>query len=135
VRLPKAFARQRQARCALPGSITTIHANSAALAFEQLTLPVKESEGGRDLARYNIRALLQVLVDVVVQIKRVDGRFRITEVWYEPVREREPTDPTPRPDRTRQAQSSGLRPVLSKVRASGGLLPIGKFQQDGRRPW
>ena len=32
-----------------PGSITTIHADSAVLAFEQLTLLVKESEGGRDL--------------------------------------------------------------------------------------
>ena len=71
-----------------PGSITTVHADSAALAFEQLTLLVKESEGGRDLARDDIRALLHLLVDVVVQMKRVEGRFRITEVRYEPVRKR-----------------------------------------------
>lgn len=71
-----------------PGSITTIHADSAVLAFEQLTLLVKESEGGRDLARDDIRALLHMLVDVVVQLRRVEGRFRMTEVWYEPLRKR-----------------------------------------------
>lgn len=68
-----------------PGSITTIHANSAGLALEQLALLVKESEGGRDLSRPDIRRLLRQLVDVVVQVQRVAGRFCVTEVWYEPV--------------------------------------------------
>jgi type IV secretion system protein VirB11 len=83
-----AFYYLRNVNSGHPGSITTLHADSAALAFEQLTLLVKESEGGRDLARDDIRALLHLLVDIVVQIKRVGGRFRITEVWYEPVRKR-----------------------------------------------
>ena len=42
----------------------------------------------RDLARDDIRSLLHVLVDVVVQLRRVDGRFRMTEVWYDPLRKR-----------------------------------------------
>lgn len=71
-----------------PGSITTLHADSAALAFEQLTLLVRESEGGRDLPRDDIRALLHLMVDVVVQMKKVDGRFRMTEVWHDPARKR-----------------------------------------------
>ena len=83
-----AFFYLRNVNSGHPGSITTIHADSAALAFEQLTLLVKESEGGRDLGRDDIRALLHLLVDVVVQMKRVEGRFRITEVWYEPLRKR-----------------------------------------------
>jgi len=83
-----AFFYLRNVNTGHPGSITTIHADSATLAFEQLTLLVKESEGARDLARDDIRALLQMLVDVVVQLRRVDGRFRMTEVWYEPLRKR-----------------------------------------------
>ena len=83
-----AFFYLRNVNSGHPGSITTIHADSAALAFEQLTLLVKESEGGRDLARDDIRALLHLLVDVVVQMRRIDGKFRITEVWYEPERKR-----------------------------------------------
>ncbi|WP_415013173.1 ATPase, T2SS/T4P/T4SS family [Brevundimonas sp.] len=75
-----------------PGSITTVHADSAALAFEQLTLLVRESEGGRDLPREDIRALLHLLVDVVVQMKKSDGRFRITEVWHDPLRKRRSGD-------------------------------------------
>jgi type IV secretion system protein VirB11 len=83
-----AFFYLRSVNSGHPGSITTIHADSASLAFEQLTLLVKESEGGRDLARDDIRSLLHLLVDIVVQMKRVDGRFRVTEVWYEPLRKR-----------------------------------------------
>ncbi|MNL44362.1 Type IV secretion system protein VirB11 [compost metagenome] len=64
-----------------PGSITTVHADSAALAFEQLTLLVRESDGGKDLARDDIRSLLKMLVDVVIQCKRVEGKFRVTEIW------------------------------------------------------
>src|SRR3546814_7429697 len=45
-------------------------AGSPAGAFEQLTLLDKESEGGRDLARDDIRGLLRMLVDVVVQTRR-----------------------------------------------------------------
>lgn len=69
-----------------PGSITTIHANSARLAFEQLTLLVKESQGGRDLPRGDIHDLLRRLVDIVVQVRRVGGRFQVVEVWFEPDR-------------------------------------------------
>ena len=83
-----AFFYLRNVNTGHPGSITTIHADSATLAFEQLTLLVKESEGGRDLARDDIRTLLHMLVDVVVQLRRVDGRFRMTEVWYDPLRKR-----------------------------------------------
>ncbi|MGH7025940.1 P-type DNA transfer ATPase VirB11 [Brevundimonas sp.] len=71
-----------------PGSITTVHADSAALAFEQLTLLVRESEGGRDLPRDDIRSLLHLMVDVVVQMKKVDGRYLMTEVWHDPLRKR-----------------------------------------------
>jgi type IV secretion system protein VirB11 len=83
-----AFFYLRNINTGHPGSITTIHADSAALAFEQLTLLVKESEGGRDLARDDIRAMLRMLVDIVVQMQRVGGRFRVTEVWHEPLRQR-----------------------------------------------
>lgn len=79
-----AFFYLRNVNSGHPGSITTVHADSAALAFEQLSLLVKESEGGRDLERKDILDLLHLLVDVVVQCKKVDGRFRVTEIYFEP---------------------------------------------------
>jgi type IV secretion system protein VirB11 len=83
-----AFFYLRNVNSGHPGSITTIHADTAALAFEQLILLVKESEAGRSLAREEIAAMLRQVVDIVVQMKREHGRFRIAEVWYEPHRKR-----------------------------------------------
>ena len=77
-----AFYYLRNVNSGHPGSITTVHANSAELAFEQLTLLIKESEGGHDLARDDIRQLLHMLVDVVVQCERVGGSFRVTEIYH-----------------------------------------------------
>jgi len=79
-----AFFYLRNVNSGHPGSITTIHAASAELAFDQLTLLVKESEGGADLGRDDIRSLLKILVDVVVQMKKVQGKFRVTEIYYDP---------------------------------------------------
>ncbi|GAJ95826.1 P-type DNA transfer ATPase VirB11 [Agrobacterium sp. SHOUNA12C] len=79
-----AFYYIRNVNSGHPGSITTVHADSAALAFEQLTLLVKESEGGRDLERNDVRSLLKVAIDIIVQCKRVDGRFRVNEIYFEP---------------------------------------------------
>lgn len=81
-----AFFYLRNVNTGHPGSITTVHANSAELAFEQLTLLVKESEAGRDLHRDDIRQLLMRLVDIVVHVERRGGRFRLAEVWHEPFR-------------------------------------------------
>ena len=36
-----------------------------------------------------IRSLLLLLVDVVVQMQKRDGRYRITEIYYDPVRKRD----------------------------------------------
>jgi type IV secretion system protein VirB11 len=84
-----AFFYLRNVNSGHPGSITTVHADSARLAFEQLTLLVKESAEGRDLHRDDIRSLLLLLVDVVVQMQKRDGRYRITEIYYDPVRKRD----------------------------------------------
>ncbi|MBF9235614.1 P-type DNA transfer ATPase VirB11 [Microvirga alba] len=81
-----AFYYIRNVNSGHPGSITTVHADSAPLAFEQLTLLVKESEGGRDLERGDIRNLLYTLVDIIIQCKRVNGKFRVTEIYFDPER-------------------------------------------------
>ncbi|MBY5494201.1 P-type DNA transfer ATPase VirB11, partial [Rhizobium leguminosarum] len=40
------------------------------------------SDGGRDLGRDDIREMLKIAIDVIVQCKRIDGRFRVTEIYY-----------------------------------------------------
>lgn len=75
-----AFYYVRNVNSGHPGSITTVHADSASLALEQMTLLVKESDGGRDLDRADIAKLLRAAIDVVIQCKRIEGKFRITEI-------------------------------------------------------
>jgi type IV secretion system protein VirB11 len=88
LRAEEAFDYLRNVNSGHPGSITSVHAASAELAFEQLVLLVKQSGGGRELARSDIKDLLYLLVDVVIQcgIERHE-RF-IREIWYEPDRRR-----------------------------------------------
>jgi type IV secretion system protein VirB11 len=65
-----------------PGSITSVHASSAALAFEQPTLLVKESAAGCEMARGDVRALLDQLIDVVVQCGGTGQKRNVQEIWW-----------------------------------------------------
>jgi len=88
LRAEEAFDYLRNVNSGHPGSITSVHAASAELAFEQLVLLVKQSAGGREMTRSDIKNLLYLLVDVVIQcgIERHE-RF-IREIWYDPERRR-----------------------------------------------
>ncbi len=88
LRSDEAFDYLRNANSGHPGSITSVHASSAELAFEQLTLLVKQSKSGGDLPRPEIRMLLTLLVDVVVQFGIVNRKRCIQEIYYEPHRKR-----------------------------------------------
>lgn len=81
-----AFYYLRNVNTGHSGSITTIHADSAKLAFVQLALLVKESDAGRDLSRSEIEQMLFQMVDIVIQIRRQDEGRRITEIYYDPAR-------------------------------------------------
>jgi len=86
LRAEEAFDYLRNVNSGHPGSITSVHAASAELAFEQLMLLVKQSRGGQALSRRDIKSLLHLLVDIVIQFA-VDSHERyIKEIWYEPGR-------------------------------------------------
>ncbi|WP_336279638.1 P-type DNA transfer ATPase VirB11 [Bartonella sp. CB175] len=82
-----AFYYIRNVNSGHPGSITTVHASTALAAFEQMTLLVKESEGGSALERNDIRCLLISMIDIIVQCKRIDRKFKVTEIYYDPFKQ------------------------------------------------
>ena len=88
LRAEEAFDYLRNVNSGHPGSITSIHAGSCELAFEQLVLLVKQSPGGRELARADIKSLLYLLIDVVIQFGVEHHERFIREVWYQPERRR-----------------------------------------------
>jgi type IV secretion system protein VirB11 len=88
LRAEEAFDYLRNVNSGHPGSITSVHATTAELAFEQLVLLVKQSPGGRDLARADIKGLLYVLVDVVIQCGLERRERFVKEIWFQPARKR-----------------------------------------------
>ncbi len=84
----EAFDYLRNVNSGHPGSITSIHAASASLAFEQLVLLVKQSRAGQELSRADIKNLLYLLIDVVIQFGVEDRKRCIKEIWYDPERKR-----------------------------------------------
>jgi type IV secretion system protein VirB11 len=89
LRAEEAFDYLRNVNSGHPGSITSVHATSAELAFEQLVLLVKQNPGGRELARSDIKSLLYLLIDVVIQFGVEHHERFIKEVWYNPERKRQ----------------------------------------------
>ena len=86
LRAEEAFDYLRNVNSGHPGSITSVHAASAELAFEQLVLLVKQNHGGRDLARTDIKNLLYLALDVVIQFGVESHERFIKEIWYDPAR-------------------------------------------------
>lgn len=88
VRGDECFQFLRLAASGHPGSITSVHAGSCALAFEQMSLMIRESGAGGGLRMDEVKWLLAVIVDVIVQFDRDErGRF-VSEILYEPRRQR-----------------------------------------------
>jgi len=68
-----------------PGTITTVHATRAKLAFRRLALLIKSSVEGAGLDLADITDNLYTLVDIVVQMERQPGGRRVvTEVYFDP---------------------------------------------------
>ena len=88
LRAEEAFDYLRNVNSGHPGSITSVHAASAELAFEQLVLLVKQSRAGQELPRSDIKALLYLLIDVVIQFGVERQERFIKEIWFEPQRKR-----------------------------------------------
>jgi type IV secretion system protein VirB11 len=82
LRSEEAFHYLRNVTSGHPGSITSIHATSCELAFEQLMLLVKESPAGRELSRTDIHALLHRAIDIVVQVGVVNRERVIQEISF-----------------------------------------------------
>ncbi len=71
-----------------PGSITSVHADSAEMAFVALAQLMKRSQAGQGMSTREGVELAQTSVDVVVQCARdrnSTGSPRIVrEIWYDP---------------------------------------------------
>jgi type IV secretion system protein VirB11 len=67
-----------------PGSITSVHADTAEMAFVALAQLMKRSDACKGMSTREGVELAQLSVDVVVQCGRLRQRRFVSEVWYDP---------------------------------------------------
>lgn len=77
----EAFSFLRAINTGHPGSISTLHADTPAMALEQLKLMVMQA--GLGMPPAEIKQYIHSVIDVVIQLKRdVGGRRYISEVYF-----------------------------------------------------
>ncbi len=77
----EAFSFLRAVNTGHPGSVSTLHADSPILAFEQLILMVMQ--GGLGITRDQVKEYVSSVIDIVVQLKRGEKGIRfVSEVFF-----------------------------------------------------
>jgi type IV secretion system protein VirB11 len=81
LRGPEAWEYLNSLNTGHPGSITTIHANSAVDTYDRIATLVKKSEVGKQLELGTVRDLIWATVDVVLYM----SKRKVVEVFYDPI--------------------------------------------------
>jgi type IV secretion system protein VirB11 len=77
----EAFSFLRAVNTGHPGSIATLHADTPAMALEQLKLMVMQA--GLGMPPSEIKSYIHSVIDIVIQLKREDGGRRyISEIYF-----------------------------------------------------
>ncbi len=101
----EAFSFLRAINTGHPGSISTLHADTPKMAFEQLKLMVMQA--GLGMSPAEILNYIKNVIDIVVQVKRGDkGRRFVSEIYFKALHKKEapstPTKKTEEPHHDRQ---------------------------------
>jgi type IV secretion system protein VirB11 len=80
IRGPEAFTFLRAANTGHPGSLTTVHADSPQGALEQIAFMTLQA--GLTLTRADIIDYAKSVIDIVVQLSRVQGRRAVSSVVF-----------------------------------------------------
>jgi len=79
----EAFSYLRAVNTGHPGSIASLHADSPALAIEQLILMIMQADLG--ITREQIKEYVETVIQVVIQLKRGEkGKRFVSEIYYKP---------------------------------------------------
>lgn len=85
VRGEEAFSFLRLAASGHPGSLTSVHAGSADLAFDQIALMARQSPAGKGLTLPELQALARSVIDIVVHLD-VDAHGRhVSGIYFDPL--------------------------------------------------
>ncbi len=79
----EAFSYLRAVNTGHPGSVATVHADTPALAIEQLILMIMQADLG--ITRDQIKSYVEAVIQIVVQLKRgPKGTRYVSEIYFKP---------------------------------------------------
>lgn len=79
----EAFSYLRAVNTGHPGSVASLHADTPALAIEQLILMIMQADLG--ITREQIKEYVESVIHVIIQLKRGEkGRRYVSEVYFKP---------------------------------------------------
>jgi len=68
-----------------PGTVTSIHANSAKMVFQRLAMMIKTSDEGSGINLPDILDMLYALLDITIQMEPTEtGQRVVTEIYFDP---------------------------------------------------
>lgn len=67
-----------------PGSISTMHSETPTMCIERLISLIRRSDDGRSMSTADIRKMIHMCIDVIIQFKVVNKRRVVTEIYYDP---------------------------------------------------
>jgi type IV secretion system protein VirB11 len=99
----EAYAFLRAVNTGHPGSLTTVHADSPGGAYEQVALMTMQ--GGVPLTKAEIVDYVKSVIPIVIQVSRIGGARRVTEIFYAKYRPdvAQPSAPVGRKAKARRA--------------------------------
>jgi type IV secretion system protein VirB11 len=80
IRGPEAFAFLRAVNTGHPGSLTTVHADTPQGALEQIAFMTLQA--GLTLTRSDVIEYAKSVIDVIVQLSRIQGRRVVSSVTF-----------------------------------------------------
>ena len=82
IRGAEAFSFLRAINTGHPGSMSTVHADTPLGAYEQLAMMMQQAGMSAGYARHDLMAYIQMVIPIVIQLRRDGGRRGVSEIYF-----------------------------------------------------
>ena len=82
IRGSEAFAFLRAINTGHPGSMSTVHADTPAGAYEQLVMMMMQSGMGSSFSKADLLDYIRMVIPIVIQLKRSGGMRGVSEIYF-----------------------------------------------------
>ena len=82
IRGSEAFSFLRAINTGHPGSMSTVHADTPAGAYEQLVMMMMQSGMGSSFSKADLLDYIRTVIPIVIQLQRSGGKRGVSEIYF-----------------------------------------------------